>query len=70
MEVEKLGLLAIVEKKVDSLTFISLNGSIPARNYSLNGVDHNRVLSIDYSEDERMFGVLLNTHSVIFVEDS
>jgi hypothetical protein len=39
------------------------------KQFFLAGVDHNKVLSIDYSEDDRMFGVLMNSHLVVFVED-
>lgn len=62
-------MLAIVEKKSDLLTFIGINGNQLAKPFELNGIDHNKVLSIDYSEDERIFGVLLSSHMVMFVED-
>lgn len=35
--------------------------------FSLNHIDPSRVLSIDYSEDERLFGVLLTNRNLCFV---
>lgn len=70
VEIEKLGMLAVVEKKSDCLTFLTTTGGVLGKPFTLHGVDHNKVLSIDYSEDDRMFGVLMNTHTVIFVEDT
>lgn len=33
-------------------------------------VDQNKVLSIDYSEEERLFGVLMTNRKVYFIEDA
>lgn len=32
-------------------------------------VDQSKILSVDYSEEDRMFGVLMNNRNVCFVED-
>lgn len=59
--------MAMIQKKSDTLTFLNINGSSMTKPFELNGVDHTKVLSLDYSDDDRMFGVLMSSHHVIFV---
>jgi hypothetical protein len=59
--------LAVVEKNQGGLSFINLDGS--QSKYSLSSIESTKVLSIDYCDETRTFGVLLSTHSVIFIED-
>jgi WD40 repeat protein len=37
--------------------------------FTLNHIDSSRVLSIDYSDEERLFGILLTNRNLCFVED-
>lgn len=69
VELERHGKLAIVEKKSGNLSFININGSTPGKPLELANVDYSKVLSIDYSEDDRIFGLLMNNHRVVFIED-
>lgn len=35
----------------------------------MNYIDPTRVLSIDYSEEERLFGVLMSNRNLCFIEE-
>ncbi len=37
--------------------------------FELQHIDSNRVLSLDYAEEERLFGVLMSNRSLCFIED-
>ena len=46
-----------------------MDGSAVTKPLELVGIDYQKVLSLDYSEDDRLFGLILNNHMVVFVED-
>lgn len=52
-----------------NLNFINMDGSAVTKPLELVGIDYQKVLSLDYSEDDRLFGLILNNHMVVFVED-
>ncbi len=39
------------------------------KSFRLQSVDHDRVLALDYSEEERLFGVLMTNRNLCFVEE-
>lgn len=49
VEIQKLGIIGILQKKSDSLSFLNINGNTLNKPFELLGVDYNKVLSFDYS---------------------